>query len=700
MKYVPILKFFLKAFLFSTLFAIAAPSSLARTTAPEASILCEKAHQLFYKGQISKAIGLYSTAIKQTPNFLAAYLNAAVAYRALGKNKEASVLLEKALEIDRKNPRIQSELGWIYLHGDMPSEAREKFSRALDLKENDEISLLGLGISLLNQGKIEKSVKILEKLVKRRPDFAAAHFYLGRAYAENRAINRSTQSYTSALRRDWTFAEVRIYLAKAFQKLKNLKEAWKQYSRIKSLDPKDPQVKKSLKSLSETLPEEVTEPGPLPIIDFSPITDIEEEDRKRNVIRVGIWASSRGRPPKIGSITFAVSCPFKLEGTRTGKIYGEGKKGEKWIASHYRRNHSIVVTPDGKKLGPFRYGLRVKPLEKNHSTIIHELKNLDGKHRKYVKGREYRGSMVISTRRRGGIYLINEVPLEEYLLGVLPAEMPSTWPLEALKAQTVIARNQAVIRKKRLRPHRRYGYDICDSQHCQVYRGVTVETESTRRSIEETRGKLLYFKDNLALSYYHSTCGGHTQSAHKAWGWGRYNYLTGRLDGDPQEISPPRTPWDLALWIKGYPDANCKLNDLIPTAEFRWLRVVPAKTMERKLNRRRKSRVGKLRAIIPLERSSSGHANEILIRGSRRSVILRKEHKVRTTIGLESMRSSLLMIETVKDPSNHPKEFWIWGGGWGHGIGLCQTGAAGLARKKNAIFENILTFYYPGTEVR
>lgn len=662
-----------------------------------ASTLTEKAHKSYFRGRISKAIKLYEQAISHDPKFIPAYLSCAISHRTLGNNGKAAELLEKVSKIAPQMVDIKVELGWLYFHDQRFDQARSLFSEALDNDKRHAGALLGLGATLLRSGQQNRSIKVLKDLNKLRPNFAAARFLIGRAYQLDSHLERSVENYLIALKKDWTFAESREHLAKALKDLGENKKAWQQYKRLISMDPRNSSARRSFDELSKIVPDESKEIVPLRPLELTPAIPISVPD-KGETVRVGIWAVRGGRPPKLGSLTFEVGGTFDVIGTKTGKVYGTGQKGELWKARHYRYRLSEIVTPDGEKLGPFKYGVRIKPRDPNQVILVQGVTNMNGSPRVRLKGREYRGALVIMPGRRGGIYPVNEVPVEEYLLGVLPSEMPADWPMEALKAQAVIARNQALLRKKRIRLHRRQRYDICDSQHCQVYKGLRVESEKTRQAVEETSGKFLYSGKRLAQSYYHSSCGGHTQSSKDIKGWSRVRYLTGRPDMIHGEVFPTATPWTLNGWIKGVPRANCNLGEMVPTSGFRWLRIIPRKMLERKLNR--KFRIGKLKAIIPLKRSPSGYTNEVLIKGSRRRVILRKEHRIRHYLGLESMRSTLFLIETYKDSSGNPEEFWFYGGGWGHGVGLCQTGAAGLAQNAGKNYEEILSFYYPHTEIR
>lgn len=128
--------------------------------------------------------------------------------------------------------------------------------------------------------------------------------------------------------------------------------------------------------------------------------------------------------------------------------------------------------------------------------------------------RQYRGRMEFVRYGGKGITAVNVVPFEEYLYGVVPSEMPSSWDLEALKAQAIVARNYAI---NCMGKHVSGGYDLCDGEHCQVYKGYGNETDRTNWAIDETRGEFLYYNNELANTFYFASSGGYTENSENVW---------------------------------------------------------------------------------------------------------------------------------------------------------------------------------------
>jgi SpoIID/LytB domain protein len=308
--------------------------------------------------------------------------------------------------------------------------------------------------------------------------------------------------------------------------------------------------------------------------------------------------------------------------------------------------------------------------------------------------RRLRGEVEIALLGKG-LSVVNRVDLESYTHGVLTAEMPIDSPAEALKAQAVLARTHALFIKDVRKKHRAQGYHLCDGQHCQVYRGVQAETDRSRTVVNATRGRVVSYKGSIANVLYSSNCGGHTQSSGEIPGWGEVPYFRGRKDG-VAKASVPHSPWQLRQFLREPSRGYCSPSGVVHSGHSRWNRVVPAKDLEARLDRH--LGIGKLKALVPLKRSRSGHLNSILVRGSKKSRVVDSEIKIRGLFGVGSQRSSLFVFDTRLDAEGRLKDFVFYGGGWGHGVGLCQSGAMGRAQRGHS-YPEILQAYYTGIEI-
>ncbi|MBI4054703.1 MAG: SpoIID/LytB domain-containing protein [Elusimicrobia bacterium] len=628
-------------------------------------------------------------------------LDQAVQEREEGKLRSAAELFLRAAELPPGDPHIFNELGWTWFYQREDHRALEAWDKALRLDSRHPLALLGKGIYELEHSSSPwPAVFSLDKITRVWPDFAPAYYYLGKTYEVLEKWPQALQMYERTPAEDFSFQEVRLPWGRLLEKLGRTDEAWKQYVKILDLDSSHPEALKGKNRLAPLLskkPEDL-----LPAAKITSAAHLVPVPQRGEPVflRVGLGTSASGNPVLRKSIQFwSGGRGFEILKKSSGKpqVLQTGAAQERWkIVAAKKTGFCWVFSPAGKRLGPYALPLRLELLEPDRSTfILEEVRYGQGFPWTGRSDREYRGNLELFWRG-GGFYLVNLVSLEEYLYSVLPSEMEESFPMEALKSQAVLARTQALYRKKSLQPHRKHGYDLCDDQHCQVYRGVRKESRRTSRAVEETWGEVLGYEGKLVHGVYHSTCGGMTHPSEQVWR-ARVPYLKGVLDGDPSELKPPEGAWEMNQWIKYPPPAFCGLRRYVHPSKFRWLRVIPKQELERNLDRA--YRTGRLLGLRVLERASSGHLRMLLVQGSRRSVTIGKEHLMRRHLGLGPLRSSVVSIEARLDGQGEPSEFFVYGAGWGHGVGLCQSGAAGRAHLGRATHEQILKAYFPGTQL-
>ena len=272
-----------------------------------------------------------------------------------------------------------------------------------------------------------------------------------------------------------------------------------------------------------------------------------------------------------------------------------------------------------------------------------------------VAGRDFRGTLLMEPGP-GGVDLIVETDLESYLPGVLSAELGASFPPAALGAQAVASRTYALYKATVAPPAR--SWDVADDQSDQVYRGTPpVDAGPLFQATEATRGIVLLHAGRPLPAYFHSTCGGHTSAAHDVFG------------------GPPIPP------LSAVPCRYCQ-----GTRYYRWEAAIPLLSASRALG------LGDdLRAMHIGRTDRGGRAQTFTLVAAGSSE--RPAPDVRMALGPSVLRSTL--IRAIKISGS---EVRFEGGGWGHGVGLCQMGARGMALL-GAASSDILSHYYPGAEV-
>jgi stage II sporulation protein D len=328
----------------------------------------------------------------------------------------------------------------------------------------------------------------------------------------------------------------------------------------------------------------------------------------------------------------------------------------------------------------------------------------------------FRGALRVVEDR--GLTAINDVPLDEYVTSVISSEMSASCPLELLKAHAVISRSWLVHPRSQpevagrgnaelLRPGeviRWYGreahrlFDVCADDHCQRYQGITKAfSPAAARAVAETAGELLLHRDRICDARFSKCCGGVSERFRSAWDDREVPYLSPVYDGPP-----PAPAFEAAAWILGDPPAYCNTEDqallalLLPGFDqetrdfFRWTAVLTGEEIRRHVSEKLGVDLGVVRALEPLERGASGRIVRLRLTGDAGALVVGKELEIRRALAPTHLLSSAFVVDEVAG------RFTLHGAGWGHGVGLCQIGAAVMASQGHD-YRQILAHYYPGT---
>jgi peptidoglycan hydrolase-like amidase len=355
----------------------------------------------------------------------------------------------------------------------------------------------------------------------------------------------------------------------------------------------------------------------------------------------------------------------------------------------------------------------------------------------------FRGDLALECRE-GLLSAVNEIPLEAYLESVVSSEMSPTAPPEFLKAHAILSRSWllAMLERKAGRAagvagekktfsgagtdgpaaeggaveiRRWYGredhedFDVCADDHCQRYQGVASVTERARQAVAATRGQALTWRGEVCDARYSKCCGGRTERFESAWEDVTVPYLVSVSDG-PETFPTASAEVEAARWIGSEPDAYCRVRDpevlkrVLPGFDletpdfFRWKVEYHREELESILKEKSGLDFGDLRDLVPLERGPSGRIIRLRIDGSRMNAVVGKELELRRWLSRSHLLSSAFVVETGGSPGKPPERFVLRGAGWGHGVGLCQIGAAAMACRGFKA-EEILAHYFPGTSI-
>ncbi|MCB9521934.1 MAG: SpoIID/LytB domain-containing protein [Myxococcales bacterium] len=319
-----------------------------------------------------------------------------------------------------------------------------------------------------------------------------------------------------------------------------------------------------------------------------------------------------------------------------------------------------------------------------------ELPDMEWGHGTPKRGRQtrrYQGDLYVAVGNDGKLAAVNVLSAERLLAGVVPSELYVSAPLEALKAQAVAARGQ-LLAKVGTR-HRADPYLLCAETHCQVYSGDTKRHPKTDQAVRETRGRLLFHEHGLIDTVYSSACGGHSEAFHSYWGGSPKPGLGGRFDRDGGEATPIADP---AAFIASTPKSWCGFK----TGLFRWTKRLKGADVSQAINARKP--IGPVTGIRATRRGVSGRALAVEYTGPKGTLVVEGAYNNRKLLG--RLRSGLWVVQREGGaPDGEPARWVFQGGGFGHGVGMCQHGAIAQADAGRTV-DQILSHYYPGSRLR
>ena len=335
------------------------------------------------------------------------------------------------------------------------------------------------------------------------------------------------------------------------------------------------------------------------------------------------------------------------------------------------------------------------------------------------------------------ICAINELPVETYLISVISSEMRATSSLELLKAHAVISRSwllaqmeqrkaennnavkqpslfktdEEIVRWYDREDHKHF--DVCADDHCQRYQGITkAATKHVVEAIKQTAGEILTSRGEICDARYSKCCGGAVEEFQYCWENIRKPYLQALPDTMPDTTSLPNLTNEAVArqWILSSPNAFCNttdqkvlsqvLNDFDQetTDFYRWIQIYSQAEVKQLLEEKLAMQFGDIIDLIPMERGKSGRIYRLKIIGTQRTLIIGKELEIRRALSKSHLYSSAFVVEKVDIKDGVPQQFIIKGAGWGHGVGLCQIGAA-MMGVQGYRYDEILLHYYKSAEI-
>lgn len=347
----------------------------------------------------------------------------------------------------------------------------------------------------------------------------------------------------------------------------------------------------------------------------------------------------------------------------------------------------------------------------------------------------FAGTLRLLRREDGTLTAINDISVEDYLKSVISSEMSATAPMALLQAHAITSRSWLVAmleRQKKFKnievPARRSretaeeiirwydredhrDFDVCADDHCQRYQGVSkIISPAAAQAVEETRGVFLVYQNEICDARFSKSCGGISESFANAWEDGSIPYLQPISDAAVEHPGIANES-QAEQWIVSSPAAYCNTTDgnilrqILPSFDqettdfFRWKVEYGREELAEIIAAKSGINFGTLLDLIPVQRGPSGRIIKLKIVGTEKSLIIGKELEIRRWLSKSHLYSSAFIVRAERDTKGIPLRFKLVGAGWGHGVGLCQIGAAVMATQ-GFTAEEIVKHYFRSAELR
>lgn len=380
--------------------------------------------------------------------------------------------------------------------------------------------------------------------------------------------------------------------------------------------------------------------------------------------------------------------------------------------------------------------IELTPEDNNCSFTLHNVTIGISYHWERQEEQTFTGKLKLITDG-DNVIAINILPVEDYLVSVISSEMSATSSLEFLKSHAVISRSwllaqienrdrknihkslqqnfttdeNCIIRWYDREDHKLF--DVCADDHCQRYQGITkASNPSVAKAVKETEGMVLMYGDEICDARFSKCCGGVSETFDTCWDDKDYPYLQPVIDDSENKDIPDLSIEENAeKWIRTTPAAFCNTHDekvlkqilnnydQETTDFYRWKVKYSQKEISELIHRKTGIEFGDIKDLIPMQRGKSGRISRLKIVGTLRTVTIGKELEIRRALSESHLFSSAFVVDKTEIAGSVPSEFTITGAGWGHGVGLCQIGAA-MMGEKGYSYDKILLHYYRNAEIK
>ena len=649
-------------------------------------VTVQTATERYYAGDMEGAIESLRMRAALFPEDHEALHNLALLLREAGRLGEAVETLQIAVDAPSDapaaaapaDPTLVRELGITLALAGRPAEAIDVLNR---LPGGDPIRKLWIGIALSDLGDDAAASAAFARAAELQEHFPYAYLFRGKAALEQELWTDAIAYFNRALRQDANLTSAFLPLAQARIAVGEIEQSHGLLSRAQISRPWDEEIRAARMGLEEEYPEllvrreaavaarRVTASPPRVV----PVSDEITADAPS--VRVGLAED-------LASIHVKTGDRYTVVGPDGGDVRSGGRNDV--LLVEQQTAGRVTVSVEGGD--PFYQGPGPVEIVYEDPSAVTMVFDLEFGHGQFGAGREdrsYRGVIRFLTWPERGFTIVNELDIESYLLSVVPSEMPASWPHEALRAQAVAARSYTLAPNPRFHPR---GFDLLSSVTSAYYRGIGGEHPRTTEAVLTTAGLVLMSGRFPLSAVYSANSAGYTESSESVWGFA--SSLVGVSDPLLPPRSSPATPAELEEWLLDRPRSYSNHPSYSSMSAYRWSLWVSVDELAGRIGDRS---IGRITGLVTRGRGTSGRVEVVEVIGTHGTTRVVRDH-IRSRLG--GLRGNLFNVSPRLGPDGLPTHFVFTGASWGHGVGMCQSGGAGMAAA-GFTGEEILAHYYP-----
>lgn len=649
-------------------------------------LLLKEAVDNFYAGNYETSMEKYLELYENGYDKLESIKNLIVIsdYVNTKKRRIEGILAETYNEY-KKSTEYNYYYGKYLYENNNKEKAQKLFNNLFKLLEDPEKNLSKrktalvyyyLGNILSEQGDKKAALNYYQQGINQNKQIVLNYLKAAEIYRSNNAYDKAIEMYKSALGQDHSLSELYYDLAVLYDNKGEPLKAYDYWEKCLNSGINVEMARNRINTIEDEYPqnfEEEPEYKKKKEINWFEIVEIEP-NKKYNEIKIGLQES-------LDRIRFQSKSDFYIK--QSNSILFKGKKNTQYQINYNNNTFYILKNGDILKILPTNQKIQITTDNKNNLFAIYDIKYAQNYFWGGKENRQYRGDIYLNPVSNKRINLLNYVDLTSYMLSVVPSEMPASWPTEALKAQSVVARSYIL---NNINSHKDKAYDLCASVHCIVYAGANNENTNSTEAILATKNEVITHKGNIIDAVFSSNSGGHTEASENVW-VNSLPYLKAINTSKQNNYDFPLVPYQIEEWFIEKPESYS--NNIYTTqSSYRWVKNINLEKLKQRHN------LEGINRVYVTKRTSTGTVREIIIEGIHDSMTVKNSSIRRALTGIKSNKFILKNIYA----ENGLENLIIFGAGWGHSVGMDQSAAAGMA-VEGKDYKDIIKRFYSDTEI-